>query len=82
MAGRRLSGDVRDALVPRRVLEAERAVGLAAALAQSGDTATALTLLERANPSDPGLRALLLDPLLQPLQRSARFRDLRTRASR
>ncbi|HMN08602.1 MAG TPA: serine/threonine-protein kinase, partial [Gemmatimonadaceae bacterium] len=81
-AARRLTGEVRAALTPRRPLDAERAVGLAAALAQVGDTATALTILEQGNRDDPGMRTLLMDPLLHPLRRSARFDAVRRDASR
>ncbi len=81
-AARRLTGEVRAALTPRRPLDAERAVGLAAALAQVGDTATALTILEQGNRDAPGMRTLLMDPLLHPLRRSARFDAVRRDASR
>ena len=81
-ATRRLTGELRDALTPRRLLDADRAVGLAGGLAQAGDTTTALTLLEQADPSDPALAPLLRDPLLRPLHRSARFQRVQARASR
>ncbi len=81
-AARRLTGEVRAALTPRRPLDAERAVGLAAALAQVGDTATALTILEQGNRDAPGMRTLLMDPLLHPLRRSARFDAVRRDVSR
>lgn len=81
-ATRRLTGELRDALTPRRLLDADRAVGLAGGLAQAGDTTTAMTLLEQADPSDPALAPLLRDPLLRPLHRSARFQRVQARASR
>ena len=77
----RLTPELRDALVPQRSLEAERAVALAVALAQVGDTATALTLLERANSGDSRLAQLLTDPLLAPLHSSGRFAQLLKRAT-
>lgn len=81
-AARRLLEEVRAALTPRRTLEVEHAIGLATALAQVGDTATALTILEQANRRDPRLRTLLLDPMLHPLRRSARFEVVRADAGR
>ncbi len=77
----RLTPELRAALVPQRSLEAERAVALAVALAQVGDTATALTLLERANAGDSRLAQLLTDPLLAPLHSSGRFAQLLKRAT-
>lgn len=77
----RLTPELRAALIPRRALEAERAVALAVALAQVGDTATALTLLERANSGDSRMASLLTDPLLAPLHASGRFAELVKRAT-
>jgi hypothetical protein len=51
------------------------------ALAQVGDTATALTLLERANSGDSRLAQLLTDPLLAPLHSSGRFAQLLKRGT-
>ncbi len=68
-----LLSELRDALTPRRTLDAERAVWLAAALAQTGDTAVALTILEQANVRDARMHELLADPLLDPIRRSERF---------
>jgi predicted Ser/Thr protein kinase len=75
-----LRGELRDALVPQRMLDAERAIALAVALAQVGDTATALTMIERASPMDSRLSQLLADPLLAPIQKSERYRDVLQRA--
>jgi hypothetical protein len=71
----RLQGAVRSALSPRRTLGPDHAVGLAGALVAVGDRATALTLLERAE-KNGRLRALLADPLLNPVRSSPRFRRL------
>jgi serine/threonine protein kinase len=79
-ARERLTGELRDALVPVRMLDAERAVALAVALAQVGDTATALTLLERASPMDSRLPQLLADPLLAPLHASSRYVEVMRQA--
>jgi aminoglycoside phosphotransferase (APT) family kinase protein len=80
-ARERLTPELRAALTPRRVLDAEHAVALAVALAQVRDTSTALTLLELAS-NDSRLPELLADPLLAPLHRSARFTRLRQSARR
>jgi serine/threonine protein kinase len=76
----RIMPEVRAALQPRRTLDADRAVALAGALAQVGDTATALTLLELAGAPDSRLPVLLADPLLDPVRSSARFDRVRRRA--
>jgi tetratricopeptide (TPR) repeat protein len=75
-----LAGELREALVPQRMLDAERAIALAVALAQVGDTATALTMIERASPMDSRLPQLLADPLLAPIEKSQRYRDVLQRA--
>jgi hypothetical protein len=75
-----LRGELREALVPARMLDAERAIALAVALAQVGDTATALTMIERASPMDSRLPQLLADPLLAPIQKSERYREVVQRA--
>ena len=72
----RLTPELRAALIPQRLLDPERAVALAVALAQVGDTATALTMLERAPAGDSRLTQLLSDPLLAPLRSSRRFAQL------
>ena len=80
-ARERILPELRAALSPRRVLDAERAVALAAAVVQVGDTGTALTLLELAGTPDSRLAQLLSDPLLTPLRSSARFEAVRRRAA-
>jgi hypothetical protein len=72
----RLTPELRAALIPQRLLDPDRAVALAVALAQVGDTATALTMLERASTGDSRLTQLLSDPLLAPLRSSSRFAQL------
>lgn len=77
-----LAPTVNVALTPRRRLHAARAAWLAAALAQTGDSSTALTMLEQADTSDSQLVALLSDPLLAPLRGSARFKEVVRRVAR
>lgn len=72
VARERIEKALRAALVPRRALDPERAVGLAAALVMTGDTSTALTLLELSE-RDRRLPVLLADPLLGQLRSSGRF---------
>ena len=73
---------VAESLSPGRTLEADRAVSLAAALVQLGDSFTALRLLEKASTTDARLAPLLNDPLLAPLRTNARFQRVLRRATK
>ncbi len=73
---------VAESLSPGRTLEADRAVSLAAALVQLGDSFTALRLLEKASTTDARLAPLLNDPLLAPLRTNARFQRVLGRATK
>ena len=79
IARERIGKALRSALVPRRPLEPRRAVGLATALVMTGDTSTALTILELSQ-RDRRLPMLLADPLLAQLLSSDRFARVRQRS--
>ncbi|MEO7965460.1 MAG: serine/threonine-protein kinase [Gemmatimonadaceae bacterium] len=72
-----LSDEVRRALTPRRMLDPERAFGLARALVVVADTATALTVLEQTTAPDPTAAPRFADPALAPLAQDPRFVALR-----
>jgi hypothetical protein len=72
VAREQIEKPLRAALTPRQKLDPARAVGLAAALVATGDTSTALTMLELAA-KDRRLPMLLADPLFTQLRSSSRF---------
>jgi hypothetical protein len=79
VARARLTEDVTAALTPRRMLEPDRAFGLARALMVAGDERTALAVLQQTRAPDPTAAPLFDDPTFAPLAKDPRFAALRRR---